>query len=381
MKWLWKLVLPHMDPYQFGAMAKVSTVHALVEMCHDWYGETDDCAKKNYIHAVLIDYSKAFDRIHPNILLEKVMQFNIPSFLLHWVADFLFNRTQQVRIGRFLSSTLDIWGTVPQGTKLGVLLFLLMINDLRTDVPTYKYVDDTTLYKISKDPSDSSLQKAVDYVSSWSRANHMKLNTSKTKEMFISFSKPQPNVACITVDGVPLERVDCVTLLGVKLSSTLTWNHHVEHIIKKAQRKLFFLNILRRSKVDPRDIMKIFQSRVRPILEYAAPVWHGGLTKELINALEDQQKRACKIALPDLSYDQALSHLSLKSLDERRKDLCKSFFEKIQGNDDKLNKLLPSVKVSRSTRNHSDFAHYPYPKCHTNRFKGSFIPYALFNCQ
>ena len=377
-EWLWKILLPHMDPFQFGAMAKISTVHALVEMCHDWYKMTDNSTKKNFIHAVLIDYSKAFDRIHPNILIKKIMKFDIPPFLLHWVADFLFNRQQQVKIGNFMSSKLAIWGTVPQGTKLGVLLFLLMINDLRTDVPTFKYVDDTTLYRISNKPQDTALQAAVNHVVSWSSENHMRLNASKTKEMFISFSKPPPPVPLITVSGAPLDRVDCVTLLGVKLSSNLTWNNHIEHIIKKSQSKLYFLNLLRRSKVAPKDIIQIFQSRIRPILEYAAPVWHGGLTQELSDNMEDLQKRACKIALPDMSYEEALTHLSLKPLDERRRDLCKGLFDKMKNTDDKLHKLLPTPNVIGGTRN---FNEYPLPKCHTNRYKNSFLPYVLFNCQ
>jgi hypothetical protein len=139
-KWLWDIVLPRMDPYQFGAMSKCSTVHALVELCHDWFQGTDNSRDKKFVHTVLVDYSKAFDRINPNILLQKLCQLEIPIFLLHWIMDFLSDRSQKVRVGKAMSAPLDIWGIVPQGTKLGVFLFLLMINDLTTDVPTYIYI-------------------------------------------------------------------------------------------------------------------------------------------------------------------------------------------------------------------------------------------------
>ena len=62
-----------------------------------------------------------------------------------------------------MSSPLDILATVPQGTTHGEFL-LLMINDLITDIPTYKYIDDTTLYSISNNLDDTMLQKAMNTV-------------------------------------------------------------------------------------------------------------------------------------------------------------------------------------------------------------------------
>ena len=72
---------------------------------------------------------------------------------------------------------------------------------------------------------------------------------------------------------------------------------------------------------------------------------YSSLTKEQSDDLEDIQKRACKIAVPNMGYQDALSFLTLKSLSERRFDLCKTFFDKIQSPSDKLNKLLPKQKV------------------------------------
>ena len=100
----------------------------------------------------------------------------------------------------------------------------------------------------------------------------MRINASKTKEMLISFSRPPPVVPKVTVDGSPLERVECVTLLGVKLSCDLSWHAHVEHIVKKANSRLYNLNMLRRAKMSPQDIVNIYCSKVRPVVEYAAPV-------------------------------------------------------------------------------------------------------------
>ena len=126
----------------------------------------------------------------------------------------------------------------------------------------------------------------------------MRLNSLKTKEIMISFSRPPPLVHAIMIEGKALERVDLVTLLGVKLSNDLSWEKHVDHIIKKAQCRLFSLNMLRRAKVSGKDIMQIFCSKIRPVIEYASPVWHPGLTIEQSDDLEAIQKRACKVAFP-----------------------------------------------------------------------------------
>ena len=254
-----------------------------------------------------------------------------------------------------------------------------MINDLRTEVPTYKYVDDTTLYRVTNNPSDTLLQDSVNQVVSWSKSNCMKLNTAKTKEMLISFSRPPPTVPRITVEGVPLERVDCVTLLGVKLSADLTWHNHVQHIISKAQSRLFSLNILRRAKVSSKDIIQIYCSKVRPVIEYAAPVWHSGLSKELSDNLEDIQIRALKIAHPMLSYEEALVQSDLPTLRCRRTSLCRIFFGKMQNPEDKSHRLLPHKKENhRNTRSGTT---YPLPKTFTKRYKDSFLPYALYKLQ
>ena len=207
----------------------------------------------------------------------------------------------------------------------------------------------------------------------------MSINTKKTKEMVISFQKVPPNIPQIQVDGAILERVNCVTLLGVRITNSLTWGPHVNHIVKKAQSRLFLLTQLRRSKMTSKDIVKIYSTKIRPVLEYASPVWHGGLTDEQSISIENIQKRALRIAYPDYDYDTAMDYAKLSSLYSRRVNHCKSLFDKMQNPGDKLNRILPKVKdITHSTRKSYK---YELPKVNTDRYKNSFLPYVLFNCQ
>ena len=85
----------------------------------------------------------------------------------------------------------------------------------------------------------------------------MRLNTTKTKEMLISLCRPPPDVTRIVVIDCMLERVPSVTLLGVIFKYDLSWHGHVQHIVGKAQGRLFFLNMLHHARVSPKDIIQI----------------------------------------------------------------------------------------------------------------------------
>ena len=80
-------------------------------------------------------------------------------------------------------------GGVPQGTLSGPKCFLMYINDLRTTVPLYKYIDDSTLFEVCNDIDASLMQYSINTATSWTEDNNMRINPDKSKEMIISFSR------------------------------------------------------------------------------------------------------------------------------------------------------------------------------------------------
>ena len=83
----------------------------------------------------------------------------------------------------------------------------------------------------------------------------------------------------------------------VHLSSDLKWPTYIDHIYSKASKRLFALRILRHSGVPPNDLCSVFGYFIRPLLEYACPVWHSSLPISLCQQVEDIQQRALRIYL------------------------------------------------------------------------------------
>ncbi len=102
------------------------------------------------------------------------------------------------------------------------------------------------------------------------------------------------------------------------------------------------LRLLKRNGVQSSDLRRVFCSFIRPVLEYACPVWHSSLPNSLSDQIEHIQKRALKIILPYQSYHESLNTLKLPTLTERRESLCMRFYKKIYcDTSSKLFELLP----------------------------------------
>ena len=188
--------------------------------------------------------------------------------------------------------------------------------------------------------------------------------------MRISFTKSQQKFEPILVNGDALEVVDSVKLLGLNISSDLTWNIHINEILKKASTRLYFLVQLKRAKVT-RTHLGLFYSRcIRSIMDYAVPAFQFSFPKYLMQELEHIEKRAMSIICPGVSYDEALVIMTFKELATHRDDTCKSLFHTIVNNNNhRLYKLLPAPHES----NYSLRRARPFnmPRFKIDRFKNS----------
>ena len=122
---------------------------------------------------------------------------------------------------------------------------------------------------------------------------------------------------------------------------------------------------------------------IRPVLEYAAPVWHYAITQAQIQPLESVQKCAIHIiwySTRGLSYHNALLAVNFPSLQARREELSNSFFREICNLNSCLNYLLPPKRDTSVTSRLRAATPYPRPTLHTKKYC-SFINYGLSHYQ
>ena len=168
-----------------------------------------------------------------------------------------------------------------------------MINDLNpSKAHAWKYIDDTTLAEVVPRNGETFIQNAVTDVERWSNVNKLQLNADKCKEMVIDFKRQKQQFDAITINSKELELVSSAKVIGVIISSSLQWVDHVNEVIKKANKRLYFLILLKRANVPACNIVNFYCTVIRPpVLEYCAPVFHHALPVYLSDDLERIQKR------------------------------------------------------------------------------------------
>ena len=154
--------------------------------------------------------------------------------------------------------------------------------------------------------SMSMLPVIANSISTFASQHGMRLNGAKCKDMLIDFLKYKPfSTPPIYIDGSPIDQVNTQQVLGVYITLDLTWGHHCEFIVKRVRKRLYALRVLRKTGLPVQDIIQVYCSLVRFVLEYAAPVW-AGLPSYLSDLVESVPKEALRIIFLDLNYSQAL---------------------------------------------------------------------------
>ena len=203
------------------------------------------------------------------------------------------------------------------------------------------------------------------------KKNRFQLNVAKCKELRISFAKRSVDLDPILVNGEAIDVAHTVKLLGLNISSDLRWNCHVSEISRKFASRLYFLRQLKRANIPTKDLLTFYTTCVRPVAEYACPVFYNALPAYLSAELEKLQKRAMRIIFPFMPYKVALATACLPSMYERRETITAKFFNVISNPDHKLHSLLPTRNQSKYSLRNNRAYHLPGAK--TNRLKNTSI--------
>ncbi|XP_071500419.1 uncharacterized protein [Diadema antillarum] len=333
---------------------------------------------KQQIDAVLLDFSKAFDKVPHERLLRKLALYGIQGNLLRWIRAFLQDRKQEVVLEGTNSHPATVISGVPQGTVLGPLLFLTYINDLPSFVQSEfrMFADDCLLYRhISSQTDADRLQEDLTNIQGWETKWQMSLNPSKCEVLRVTNKVKNVIHSSYSLHGVKLPVVDNAKYLGVHINSKLSWKTHIDNTCKKANSTRGFLQ--RNLHGCPKKIKEqAYVTYVRPILEYASTAWDPHC-QDQIRKLEMVQRRAARFTLGDFhprhSVSEMLHSLKWQSLAERRAQLKVIMLFRILH---QLIAILPEppyiYPVTRSSGRRP--TQYRQQFCRTSGFQNSFFP-------
>ena len=208
----------------------------------------------------------------------------------------------------------------------------------------WKYVDDVSISETLARHPDSTLQHDLNTIHNWAGINWMNLSIKKCKEMRIYLFRQQPPLPSLSIDNHHLDIVTSHKILGLTLQNDLKWGSHIDDMVRKGSKRLHIIRVLGWAGVPQQELVLIYISLIRSILEYCCPVWHTSLPQYLLDSVERIQKRTFRIMYPDLSYKEALKQLRCSTLYERRENICMRTMNRIEQSGGHLSRLLPLTR-------------------------------------
>ena len=218
---------------QHGFRKRRSCESQLITTIHDLASGLD---KRQQVDAILLDFSKAFDKVAHQRLAAKLHHYGIRNKTLSWIQSFLADRYQKVVLDGKTSSSSPVTSGVPQGTVLGPLLFLIYINDLPSRVSSTArlFADDCLLYRVISSQDDvASLQEDLDRLQEWERDWQMSFNPDKCEHIRITLKRKIVQ-STYKIHGQVLKETTKAKYLGVTIDKNLSWNSHIDMVTKRA---------------------------------------------------------------------------------------------------------------------------------------------------
>ena len=275
-----------------------------------------------------------------------------------------------------LSETLEITAGVPQGSRLGPLLFIIYMNDIIADIESdiLIFADDTSLMSSGTDPAETTikLNRDLHKISQWAEKWKVTFNAKKSKDIIFS-NKCLNNSPPLVFGETFIERVNHHKHLGLVLTSNLDWTQQINEVSLKANRKLAVLRSVKLLNRQTLDLL--YKLTVRSVIDYALPVYYNSLKLTDLARLDNIQYRAGKIVTGVshlTSMEKLNSELGWETIAKRGDILSLCFFHKIHLGETRplMKTCMPKVNFNTNTRANFGYIH---PKYKGAKFEKSFF--------
>ena len=290
--------------HQYGFRTNHNTLHPMLHFLNKIYDSLNEDIPE-YTLGIFIDLKKAFDTCDKNILLSKLNHYGFRGIVNCWFHSYLSERKQFTVVDGIPSCCRTISCGVPQGSILGPILFLILINDLASSSKllfTLLFADDTTLQISSSNVHElyETANRELITVSEWFKANKLTLNISKTK--YILFRKSNMKVDfskfILNIDNCPVDRIGSgcketsFKFVGIKIDEFLQFKDHIMSVKKKLTSATFALSKVKNI-LPEYTKLTIYNSLFKSHLEYCITAW-GKSSTSLITELKTLQKKALR---------------------------------------------------------------------------------------
>lgn len=285
---------------QSGFRKNNSCESALQSVIVNWKNAL--CEKK-MIGVVFLDFTRAFETIDRQLLLEKMSRYGFCGNVLKWFKEYLTDRTQKTKFNNATSSSKATVFGVPQGTVLGPTLFIMYINDIVKYVKNCQiqlFADDTILYFVgdNADQIIDVINEDLNLLYQWLNGNNLKVNISKTKFMIIKNKYGNQVTSTrnkIHIENQEISIVKEIKYLGIIVDEHLTFANHASYITKKVAKKVNLLGRIGQN-LSSWTRKTIYQSIIKPHFSYCSSILFLCSNKE-INDLQKKQNQAMRIIL------------------------------------------------------------------------------------
>lgn len=310
-----------LNDFQHGFRGHRSCLSQLIEH----YSYILDQIQAGYaVDVIYLDYAKAFDKVDHAIVIKKAKALGISGKLLKWLENFLAHRVQTVLVNGVPSTEKPVISGVPQGTVLGPLLFLIMINDMPQSIKycsISSFADDTKLVKpISNTEDTVKIQEDLINIFNWTSGNNLSFNSNKFVHMRYNAIKANPDIIIpqyFTESGETITTKENTKDLGMLMSNNLKFTHHIEDLEEKC--KILMNWALRTFKTrDPLPMLTIWKSLILSKIDYCSQLYAPTKMCELLK-IEALQRTFTNYIhnMTHLDYWQRLKELKLYSIERR----------------------------------------------------------------
>ncbi len=255
---------------------------------------------KDFLLAVSLDCSGAFDCINFGSAKESMKRKSVPDNIIRWYCNLLRVREVAANVQGQNATVLPARGS-PQGGVLSPTIWNLIVDTILTEfrqgpVKILGYADDILIYTSGQDAHllGEILQPALNKIVKWGRENGLSFNPTKTHAVLFRHNKRDIKYPKMEMSGSALELVDSFKYLGVEIQKNLSWLPHIQERTNKCKYLLAKCrNVIGKSwGLTPDKMEWVHTAIVRPKLTYGSVVWAANMTKNMSLKITQVQRLA-----------------------------------------------------------------------------------------